>query len=76
MSIRASLAGPIRTLAALAAVAVAIPAIAQEPAAWGTEREVEGAMREFMRVALERDPRSLAFLDEVRSHHAAHAAPA
>ena len=42
----------------------------------GTEREVEGAMREFMRVALERDPRSLAFLDEVRSHPAAHAAPA
>ena len=31
------------------------------------EREVEGAMRDFMRVALERDPRSLAFLDEVRS---------
>ena len=25
-------------------------------------------MRDFMRVALERDPRSLAFLDEVRSH--------
>jgi len=32
-----------------------------------TEREVEGAMREFMRVSLERDARSLAFLDEVRS---------
>ena len=31
------------------------------------DREVEGAMRDFMRVALERDPRSLAFLDEVRS---------
>jgi DNA repair protein RecO (recombination protein O) len=31
------------------------------------EREVEGAMRDFMRVALERDPRSLAFLDEVRA---------
>jgi DNA repair protein RecO (recombination protein O) len=30
------------------------------------EREVEAAMREFLRVALERDPRSLAFLDEVR----------
>jgi DNA repair protein RecO (recombination protein O) len=30
------------------------------------EREVESAMRDFMRVALERDPRSLAFLDEVR----------
>jgi DNA repair protein RecO (recombination protein O) len=36
------------------------------------EREVEAAMRDFMRVALERDPRSLAFLDEVRAgppHH-------
>ena len=42
----------------------------------GTEREVEGAMLEFKRVALERDPRSLAFLDEVRSQHAAHVAPA
>lgn len=31
------------------------------------EREVEGAMREFMRISLERDARSLAFLDEVRS---------
>ena len=30
------------------------------------EREVESAMRDFMRIALERDPRSLAFLDEVR----------
>ncbi|HVA88104.1 MAG TPA: DNA repair protein RecO [Candidatus Saccharimonadales bacterium] len=30
------------------------------------ERETETAMREFMRHALERDPRSLAFLDEVR----------
>jgi len=34
-----------------------------------TEREVEAAMREFMRIALERDPRSLAFLDEVRAGH-------
>jgi len=34
------------------------------------EREVEGAMRRFMRHALEREARSLAFLDEVR-----HAAP-
>ena len=40
------------------------------------EREVETAMREFMRVALEREPRSLAFLDEVRSHAAAHPSPA
>jgi DNA repair protein RecO (recombination protein O) len=31
------------------------------------EREVEAAMRDFLRVALERDPRSLAFLDEVRA---------
>jgi DNA repair protein RecO (recombination protein O) len=30
------------------------------------EREVEGAMRDFLRVALERDARSLPFLDEVR----------
>ncbi len=32
-------------------------------------------MRDFMRIALERDPRSLAFLDEVRSGHAAAPAP-
>ena len=31
------------------------------------EREVEAAMREFLRYALERDARSLAFLDEVRA---------
>ncbi len=42
---------------ALAAIRVALP----------IEREVETAMREFVRVALERDPRSLAFLDEVRA---------
>jgi DNA repair protein RecO (recombination protein O) len=40
-----------------------------------TEREVESAMRDFMRIALERDPRSLAFLDEVRAGHRA-ASPA
>ena len=40
------------------------------------DREVEGAMRDFMRVALERDPRSLAFLDEVRSRRHAGAIPA
>ena len=34
------------------------------------EREVEAAMRDFMRIALERDARSLAFLDEVRAHPA------
>jgi DNA repair protein RecO (recombination protein O) len=39
------------------------------------EREVEAAMREFMRVALERDARSLAFLDEVRSRPASPTAP-
>ena len=43
-----------------------------------TEREAEAAMRDFMRVALERDPRSLAFLDEVRSgpSHPSHNPPA
>jgi hypothetical protein len=30
------------------------------------EREVEGAMRDFLHFSLERDARSLAFLDEVR----------
>ena len=44
-----------------------IEALAALRLAEAREREVEGAMREFMRVALERDPRSLAFLDEVRS---------
>ena len=33
------------------------------------EREVEAVMREFVRHSLERDPRSLAFLDEVRAGH-------
>jgi len=36
-----------------------------------TEREVEAALRDFLRYTLERDARSLAFLDEIR-----HAAPA
>jgi DNA repair protein RecO (recombination protein O) len=31
-----------------------------------TERDVETAMRDFLRIVLERDPRSLAFLDEIR----------
>ena len=44
-----------------------IEAIAALRLAEAAEREVEAAMRDFMRVALERDPRSLAFLDEVRS---------
>ncbi|MFL5756821.1 MAG: DNA repair protein RecO [Chloroflexota bacterium] len=35
------------------------------------EREVEAALREFLRVVLERDARSLAFLDEVRAFHGA-----
>ena len=34
------------------------------------EREVEGAMRDFLRVSLERDARSLDFLDEVRRSRA------
>ena len=41
-----------------------------------TEREVEAAMREFMRIALEREPRSLAFLDEVRARPSRGAAAA
>jgi hypothetical protein len=31
------------------------------------EREVEAAMREFLAYSLDRQPRSLAFLDEVRA---------
>ena len=42
----------------------AIAALRLSPA---VEAEVETALRDFMRVALERDPRSLAFLDEVRA---------
>jgi len=34
-----------------------------------TEREVETALRDFVRQALEREARSLAFLDEVRTGH-------
>jgi DNA repair protein RecO (recombination protein O) len=33
------------------------------------EREVESVMREFIRTVMERDARSLAFLDEVRLAH-------
>jgi DNA repair protein RecO (recombination protein O) len=33
------------------------------------ERDVETAMRDFLRYSLERDPRSLAFLDEIRAGH-------
>ncbi len=35
-----------------------------------TEREVESALRDFLRIALERDARSLAFLDEIRTPEA------
>jgi DNA repair protein RecO (recombination protein O) len=35
----------------------------------GTEAEVEAAMRRYMRHVLEREARSLAFLDEVRAGH-------
>src|SRR4051795_12975742 len=45
-----------------------IEALASLRLADGTEREVEASLREFLRVSLERDARSLAFLDEVREH--------
>jgi DNA repair protein RecO (recombination protein O) len=44
----------------------ALAALRQAPT---IEREVESAMREFVRYALEREARSLAFLDEVRAPH-------
>jgi DNA repair protein RecO (recombination protein O) len=44
-----------------------IEAIASLRLPEAVEREVEAVMRDFMRVALERDARSLAFLDEVRT---------
>jgi DNA repair protein RecO (recombination protein O) len=44
-----------------------IEAIASLRLSEGTEREVEAAMREFIRHVLEREARSLAFLDEVRA---------
>ena len=53
-----------------------IEALAALRIAPSVEREVEAAMRDFMRVALERDARSLAFLDEVRSTPAARPATA
>ena len=43
-----------------------IEAIAGLRLADAVEAEVETALREFVRVALEREARSLAFLDEVR----------
>jgi DNA repair protein RecO (recombination protein O) len=44
-----------------------IEALAALRLAPGVERETEAALREFVRGALERDARSLAFLDEVRA---------
>ena len=43
-----------------------VEAIAGLRLAPAIEREVEGAMRDFLRIVLERDARSLAFLDEIR----------
>jgi len=44
-----------------------VEAISALRLAAATEREVEGALRDFIRIALERDARSLAFLDEIRT---------
>jgi len=44
-----------------------IEALAELRLSADVEREVETALREFVRYALERDARSLAFLDEVRA---------
>jgi DNA repair protein RecO (recombination protein O) len=50
-----------------------VEALAGLRLAAAVEAEVEAALREFVRQALERDARSLAFLDEVRAaHEAAH----
>ncbi len=46
-----------------------IEAIAGLRIARSTETEVEAALRDFLRTALDRDPRSLPFLDEVRESH-------
>ncbi len=43
-----------------------IEAIAALRLSVDVEREVEAGLRDFLRVALERDPKSLAFLDEIR----------
>ena len=43
-----------------------IEAIAGLRQSAAVERETEAALRDFVRTALERDARSLAFLDEVR----------
>ena len=47
-----------------------IEALASLRLAEQTEREVEASLRDFLRISLERDARSLAFLDEVRERHA------
>jgi DNA repair protein RecO (recombination protein O) len=52
-----------------------IEALASLRLAPTVEREVEAAMREFIRHALERDARSLAFLDEVREARVARTTP-
>jgi len=52
-----------------------VEALAGLRRAASTEREVESAMRDFLRHVLERDARSLAFLDEIR-HEPAHPVPA
>jgi len=44
-----------------------VEAIAALRLSAATEREVESALRDFIRHALERDARSLAFLDEIRT---------
>jgi DNA repair protein RecO (recombination protein O) len=46
-----------------------VEALAELRLSVATEREVEGALRDFVRYVLERDARSLAFLDEVRKGH-------
>ncbi len=48
-----------------------IEAIAALRLPLAVESEVESALRRFVRHALEREARSLAFLDEVRAAHAA-----
>jgi DNA repair protein RecO (recombination protein O) len=53
-----------------------VEALAGLRLAAATEREVEGAMRDFLRHALERDARSLAFLDEIRNEPAGRRAAA
>lgn len=47
-----------------------VEAIAGLRLAAATETEVEGALRDFLRIVLERDARSLAFLDEIRTPEA------